>query len=303
MAVRGKTASRHATIGTSQNYPVTLLTDNALPWLGICAAAVGYLVLVRRVNRAHPLSRVPQWRVACWLAGVGALGLALVSAIDVYADDLLSVHMVQHLLLAMIAPPLLALGAPMVLALRASSPQFRHAVMLPILHSRAARAVSWPPLGWLALTGVMWFTHFTPLFNAALENETLHDLEHLLYLGAGILFWWPVIGADPAPWRLRTWPRLAYVGGQMPIHTAIGLIIYFSPALLYAHYATVDRIWGPDPLVDQQIAGILMWGVGDLILVAAILVIAATGLRADERRSRRKDARRAAETTIILTAP
>ena len=270
-----------------------MLSVELVPWVAIATAAVAYLVAVRTVNRAHPSTPVPRWRVAAWLGGVGVIGLALVSAIDVYADDLFSVHMVQHVLLAMVAPPLLALGAPVTLTLRVSSPRVRRSVLLPILHSRIVRAVSWPPVGWIALAAVMWFTHFTPLFEAALENPLIHNFEHLLYLGAGILFWWPVVGADPSPWRLKHFARAVYLGAMMPIHTAVGLAIYFAPVVLYPYYATLERTWGPEPLVDQQIAGIIMWGVGDLILVGAIMAVAAAWLRAEERRSRRQDARRA----------
>lgn len=258
--------------------------------MGIGVAAIPYLVAVWMVNRDHPQTRVPVWRVVAWLAGVAALAAALVSPIDLWADDLFSVHMVQHLLLAMVAPPLLALGAPITLALRVASPRVRHGLILPVLHSRLVRALAWPPLGWIALAVVMWVTHFSPLFEAALENDVIHDFEHLLYFGAGLLFWWPVIGADPSPGRLRPAWRMPYLGLQMPIHAAIGLIIYFAPAVLYPHYAAAAETTGVDPLVDQQVAGIVMWGVGDLILVLALVWAAAAWLQAEERRSRRTEA-------------
>jgi putative copper resistance protein D len=228
-----------------------------------------------------------------WLSGVAVIGIALVSPIDVYSDELFSVHMVQHLLLAMVAPPLLALGAPTTLALRLSKPTLRRSVLLPILHSRFVSAISWPPVGWIAFAAVMWITHFSPLFNAALENPLLHDLEHVCYLAVGVLFWWPVIGADPSRWRLRPVARMAYLAAQMPLNTAVGLAIYFSPIVLYAHYASLDRAWGPDPITDQQVAGIVMWGAGDIILLFALVLAIAAWLRAEEKRSRRMDERAA----------
>jgi len=277
----------------------TVLTwsGDPLPWIAVAAGSIGYLVIAMIVNRAHPATRVPLRRVTFWLAGMAMIGLALASPVDVYADDLLSVHMVQHLLLTMAAPPLLALGAPVTLLLRASSPPMRRSVLLPILHSRAVRAISWPPVGWTVFAIVLWLTHFSPLFDAALENDGLHHLEHLLYVGAGVLFWWPVIGADPMRWRLGPVSRMVYLGTQMPINTAIGLAIYFAPAILYPHYATLLRTWGPSPFVDQQIAGILMWGVGDLVMLGALVLSIAGWLRADEVRSRRTEqkARRSVE--------
>jgi cytochrome c oxidase assembly factor CtaG len=263
-------------------------SDDPLPWIGIVLAATVYLVAVVIVDRAHPNTRVPGWRVAAWLAGVTVIAIALVSAIDVYAEGLFAVHMIQHLLLAMVAPPLLALGAPVTLALRVAAPSLRRGVLLPLLHSRLVKAISWPPVGWAIFAGAMWATHFSPIFNAALENESLHFAEHLLYLVAGALFWWPVIGADPIRWRLSPIGRMVYLGSQMPFNTAGGLAIYFAPAVLYPHYALLGRTWGPDPFTDQQLAGIVMWGIGDLILLGALVLAVAAWLRADEIQSRRK---------------
>lgn len=263
-------------------------SGDPLPWIGIVLAVTLYLAAVRIVDRAHPATRVPRWRTAAWLAGVAVLALALVSAVHIYAGSLFTVHMVQHLLLAMVAPPLLALGAPMTLTLRAASPNVRRSILLPILHSQPIRAISWPPVGWTFFAVVMWATHFSPLFNAALENQTLHSAEHLLYLLAGVLFWWPVIGADPIRWRLSSIGRMVYLGAQMPFNTAVGLAIYFAPTILYPHYALLGRTWGPAPAIDQQVAGIVMWGIGDVILLGALVLAIEAWLRADEKRSRRK---------------
>lgn len=270
---------------------LTTWSGELLPWLGIAAATVAYLAAVRIVNSHHRATPVARWRVVAWLAGLATIAVALVSAVDLYAGSLFSVHMVQHLLLAMVAPPLLALGAPATLALRASTPRIRRSLLLPILHSRVVRAISWPPVGWTLFAIVMWITHFSPLFNAALENELLHTLEHLLYLVAGVLFWWPVIGADPMRWRLRPIGRMVYLAAQMPFNTAVGLAIYFAPNVLYAHYATLDRTWGPDPFTDQQLAGIVMWGAGDTILLAALTLSIAAWLRAEEKHTIRTEER------------
>jgi putative copper resistance protein D len=269
-------------------------SGDPLPWIGIVLATVAYLTAVRIVDRAHPATRVRRWRIAAWLAGVAVIAVALVSAVDGYAEILFTVHMVQHLLLAMVAPPLLAFGAPVTLALRASGANVRRSLLLPVLHSRLLKTVAWPPVGWTAFAVVMWVTHFSPLFNAALEDEALHSAEHLLYLAAGLLFWWPVIGADPVRWRLSPVARMVYLAAQMPFNTAVGLAIYFAPAILYPHYASLGRTWGPDPLTDQQLAGIVMWGAGDVILLGALVIAIEAWLRADEKRSRRTRERAAA---------
>jgi len=285
----GSIALAHGDEATAPTLAIILTTwtGDPLPWIGIAVATVAYLVAVRIVNRHHPTNRVSGWRTAAWLGGVAAIAIALLSAVDVYAGSLFSVHMVQHLLLAMVAPPLLALGAPVTLMLRVATPGVRRRALLPFLHSRLVKAVSWPPLGWAIFAAVMWATHFSPLFNAALDNEALHFAEHLLYLVAGALFWWPVVGADPIRWRLSPVGRMVYLASQMPFNTAVGLAIYFAPAVLYPHYAALTRTWGPDTFTDQQVAGITMWGIGDVILLGALVLAAAAWLRADEKRSRR----------------
>ena len=96
-----------------------------------------------------------------------------------------------------------------------------------------------------------------------------------------------MIGADPMRWRLRPIGRMVYLAAQMPFNTAVGLAIYFAPTVLYAHYATLDRTWGPDPFTDQQFAGIVMWGAGDTILLGALALAIAAWLRAEEKHTSR----------------
>jgi putative membrane protein len=266
-----------------------------LPLLG---AAVAWIWIVRRIDRAHPANPVPARRSAAFLGGLAVIAVALMSGIDAYDTTIFSVHMVQHLLLTLVAAPLIALGAPITTLLRVATPNVRRTVILPILHSRLLRVVSFPVVAWLVFAGVMWGTHFSPIFDRSLEDPLVHDLEHALYLGAGLLFWWPAVGLDPSPWRMPHPVRAMYVLLQMPQNTFLAVTILNSPAPLYPHYATLVRSWGPSALEDQKIAGGLMWIGGDVLFVAAMAGVIAGWMLHEKRQEsvndRRVDAERAA---------
>jgi putative copper resistance protein D len=237
--------------------------------------------------------------MAAFLLGLAVIAFALMSGIDAYDTTLFSVHMVQHLLLTLVAAPLIALGAPITLLLRAATPDVRHRLILPILHSRGLRVASFPVVSWLVFAGVMWGTHFSPLFDASLENPLVHDLEHALYLGAGLLFWWPAVGLDPSPWRMPHPVRAMYVFTQMPQNTFLAVTILNSGSVLYAHYATLVRPWGPTPLADQQTAGGIMWVGGDLLFLSAMAAILAGWMAFEGRREAVVDRRLEREREAI----
>ena len=145
----------------------------------------------------------------------------------------------------------------------------------------------------------MWGTHFSPLFDASLGNEWMHRLEHGLYLVAAFLFWWPVVGPDPSPWRMSPPVKVLYVGLQMPQNTFLAVAITMATAPLYAHYVTTFRTWGPTPLEDQQMAGGLMWLGGDMMFLSAVILLVYAWMRDEERRTPGEDRRVEAERAAI----
>jgi putative copper resistance protein D len=270
-----------------------LTTWSVDPLLSLVLVALGaaYLLAFRAVNRSHPASPVRTWRAAAWIGGLLAVAFALEGSPDVYAEALFSVHMVQHLLLVAIAAPLFALAAPVTLILRVVSPATRGRFVLPVLRSRLVGVATHPVVAWIVFAVVMWGTHFSPLFDAALEHPLIHHFEHALYLGAAMLFWWPVVAADPIRHRLGWTARIVYLGTALPWNSFLGVAIYFAPNVLYAHYATTVRTWGPTPLLDQQVAGAVMWVGGDLAFLVALLLVIAGLLADEERKGRLYDAR------------
>jgi putative copper resistance protein D len=297
-------ASAHGEVPPAPTLPEILLawTIDPLPLLGIVAGVLGYWWLVRRVARRHPRNPVPRGRHWAWGGGLGAIALALLSPVETYSGTLLTVHMVQHLLLQFVAVPLLLLAAPITLVLRAVGPDMRRA-LLAVLHSRLVRVLTFPLLAWILFAGVNWGWHLSDLYDYALEVEWVHYLQHFTMFGVALLFWFPVIGADPGPWRMPYPVRLFYLFLAMPQNSFLGVAIMNASDVLYPHYATLARDWGPTPLVDQQAAGTLMWAWGDLTFLLAMLLVVVAWLRQDERRNARDEARADAEQARSRPAP
>jgi cytochrome c oxidase assembly factor CtaG len=256
--------------------PVTLL---------LLAAGLGlYLAGARRVRRW------PAQRSALFAAGCGTAVIALLGPPRAYAHALFSVHMLQHLMLTMIAAPLLVLGAPVSLAGRAMSRRARS--LTAFVHSRPARLVTAPVVAWATFALVTWLTHFSPLYDLALHDDLVHAAEHLLYIGAALLFWWPVAGLDPgAAGRLSPPARVVYLFAALPQQSFLGLALYSAGDVLYSHYATLARPWGPSPLDDQRLAGAIMWVIGDGLLFLSLALVAGAWMRRDQRDARRVDRR------------
>lgn len=253
-------------------------TVDPFVWTGAALFAWLYVRGVRR-TRGWPRGR-------SWCAGLG-LATLLVAASGppaVYEGSLFWAHMVQHLLVTLVAAPLLAFSAPVALVLRSASPRSRDA-LLRLVHAGPVRALTHPVVSWAAFGLVMWLTHYSALYEAALHDELVHGLEHALYLGAALLFWAPVAGLDPTR-RLAPPVRVAYLLAAIPVQSFLGLAIYSADAPLYEHYASLD---------DQRTAGAVMWIGGDVVLLGWTGAAAAAWLRAEEREGERGERRAARE--------
>lgn len=242
-----------------------------------------YLWAARRAPGRWPLRRS-----AAFLAGIGCVLVALQSGIGADDDRLLSVHMIQHMLLLILAPALLLAGRPTLLALRTLSGGRRQAF------ARGLRVLSrcTTPIACLAAFAVVVLgTHLPAFYDATLTHPALHDAEHVLYLIAGLLVWWPIVGADPTPaHRLGGLGKLVYLLAAMPPMALIGAYLNRAPSLLYAPYGTAAHALGINPLVDQAQAGAIMWVAGTMVLTVAGLWAAVAGLVLEERRQQARDA-------------
>ena len=230
------------------------------------------LVRVRAAQRPFP--RVA---IAAYASGLAGTALALLGPIDALADASLAWHMLQHLLLVGVAAPLVLLGAPLRLALGALPPRAA-ASLARALRSRPLRTIGHPAFAWLQFAAVLYGTHFSPLYEAALENAGIHAAEHLLYLVSALIFWTPLLAVAPAPHAPSHPVRLLALFAALPMSAFLGFALYGSRHVLYAHYGS-----GTSALADQESAGAVMWiAGGGPIFVALLWCVADWGAR--ERR-------------------
>lgn len=238
----------------------------------LAASAVAYAFGVRRAWAAAGVGRgIRLVQATSFAAGLLTILVALVSPLDALAATLFSAHMGQHLLLILVAPPLLIAGNPGVALLWLPARDGRTALMR--WWRRSALRDAWhfltsPASAWTLHAAAVLAWHLPPAFDAALRSEAVHALEHASFLGTALLFWWPLV--HPAGRRRLGYAAgLLYLFGMFALSGALGALLTFAPAPIYA-YGPGTAAWGLTALDDQQLAGLIMW-----IPAGAIYVIAA----------------------------
>jgi putative copper resistance protein D len=227
--------------------------------------------------------------------GMGSFYVATSSGLAAYDTTLLSAHMVQHMVLAMVVPLALALGAPVSLALR-TLPRRPRRWLLVVLHSRAAKVLSFPPLTLALYVVTPWALYFSGWYPASLDHVWLHELMHVHLVVVGSLFFWPIVGIDPVPGRVGYPFRMMLVVLTLPFHAFLGVTIMGQQTLLGGdHYRALRELpgygWLPDPLDDQHLAGGLLWSAGDLVGLVLFGVLFAQWVRASQKEAAREDRR------------
>jgi putative membrane protein len=227
----------------------------------------------RRSVSLHPF---PFWRLVGFLAGASLIWIATASPLAALDAELLTAHMIQHLLLMTFAPALILLGEPL-LAFWHGLPRFGQVVLGPLLQrpfvQRFARMLSRPALCLTvsALTLLGW--HVPAVFTLGMHSEVWHLVEQASFLGAGFLFWLPVIQPWPSVSTRPQWSTLLYLFlATLPCDILSGFLV-FSDRVAYPAYFSMPRHFGLSVLGDQQCAAALMWTCVTLVYLvpAAIL--------------------------------
>ena len=258
------------------------LAEFAVTWqlvplvaVALSGVTVAYLAAALTVTGRHPSQPWRARHTLFFLAGVLVLLSVTLGPIGAYDDTFFWAHMAQHIALMMLAAPLLLLGEPVLLVLRVCSRDTRRRYVVPFLHSRIVRFATHPVVAWLVFAGVLMGTHFTGFYEYALAHPPVHDyVEHALFLGAGLLYFYPLLGTSPGA-ALSGRAKVASMALMMALEVGVGVAIASRGQVMYLYYSAVtERPWGPPTaLADQRLAGELMWSTG-LILNAGWLGVA-----------------------------
>ncbi|RJF95945.1 cytochrome c oxidase assembly protein [Noviherbaspirillum saxi] len=243
--------------------------------VGLFLASWLYALGVFRLWReARSGAGISYQRAACYFSGLAVLIIALLSPVDVVADDLFSMHMVQHELLMLAAAPLLVAGKPLAAFIWAFPPAMRGAIAVTLQAGpvgRIWRVLHQPLFAWSQHVLVLWSWHSPSLFQAGVESAAMHTAQHVSFLLSSLLFWSSLSGSAS---QLHRGGAVLYVL-TTAIHTGmLGALLTFSPRSWYPVYAGRSTEWGLTLLEDQQLGGLIMWVPAGFAFVIAGLAYA-----------------------------
>jgi cytochrome c oxidase assembly factor CtaG len=257
----------------------TELTSWSLPIPVTLALVLTAFVYARgwfHLRKAYP-NAIPAWRLGAFMGGMFSLWIAVGSPLTAFDDDLLTIHMVQHVLLMAVAPPLILLGAPALPFLHGFPRRFVRGALGPLLRwtpvEWLGRTLTHPAFCWLSAMLALIAWHVPALFELGLRSEAWHEFEHVCFFTTGLLFWWPVIQPWPSVARWPRWSIPMYLFLATLPCDALSAFLAFCDRVVYRSYLTLPRLLNVSPLQDQECAGALMWVCATFIyLIPAVAV-------------------------------
>jgi putative membrane protein len=219
-----------------------------------------------RLAAAHtPYSVLHVRHRVCFYAALTTVFFSLNGWLHDLSDwYLFSAHMVQHLLLTLLMPPLLLAGVP--------GWMLRPLLTRPVV-GRVARVLTKPKICFAAFNLVVALWHVPIFYNAAVESHAIHIVQHLMFMAAAVMLWWPVLSQLPELPRLSYPMQMLYLFLTTLPMSVVAVFITYSRNLLYPGYSAAPRILGITPMEDQLIGGLIMWIPGGLVFFAVISVI------------------------------
>ena len=252
------------------------------PILLIAVLAALYLPRWWKVRREMGARQAPVLRLASFLLGLAFLVVALLSPIDALASQSFTFHMAQHILLLDLAPVCLIAALNKVLLRPATRRlQALERALGPLMH---------PAVAVVLYIVAMWAWHVPAAYDAALESDMVHIVEHLFFLGVGLLYWWQLL--SPIRPRLGdgVMAPLVYMASTKLGVGLLGIALTFAPDPLYGWYEVREQIFGFTALGDQQLGGELMALEQTIVMGIALAVLLFRALERSEREQRRREA-------------
>ncbi len=263
------------------------------PWVTapLLLVYAGYaLGLLRLWSKAGVGAGITVRQAVCFAAGGLGLALALLSPLHGLAAERFWIHMIQHELLMVVAPPLMILGQPRAAFLWLLPESWRSAVgraMAWRLGRRLGGGLIQPVIAWALFALVLWIWHVPDFFRAALLDDRIHELQHISFLTAGLLFWWSVLHKRGG--EVGRGAAILSLFGTAVHGSILGMLLTFAPAAWYEPSAGLASGNGLSALEDQQLGGLIMWIPAGLIYLAAALSLASRWLEDAAVRARRRD--------------
>jgi cytochrome c oxidase assembly factor CtaG/putative copper export protein len=238
----------------------------------------------------------PVGRTISWLLGMVVISWATFGGLGAYSHVLFSAHMGSHMLLSMVAPIFLVLGAPATLALRTLpgprqpgevSPR---GLLLAFLQSRFSRLITHPLIGPALFVGSLYGLYFSGAFQALMSNHWGHAVMELHFLAVGTLYYYVLIGIDPAPRALAPLVRFGMLLVTIPFHAFFAIAVMSSNTVFAGDYwRSLHRPFRTDLLADQYLGGGIAWAMGEIPLVLVMGAIFVQWIRSDAREAKRYD--------------
>ncbi|WP_344205025.1 cytochrome c oxidase assembly protein [Kocuria salsicia] len=276
--------------------PASWFTTWRLDWFWV--AVVVFMAVVYLWAAVKVWRRGDTWsvlRTASWFVGLAALMYATSGGVAVYARVLFSAHMVEHMSLTMVVPLFLVCGAPVTVILKALEPR-RDGTrgprewILRLVHSTWGKVVTHPIFAAANFAFSIVLFYFTDLFRFTLRYHVGHEFMMVHFLFTGYMFALVLIGIDPIP-RRPTYPmRLLLLLATMAAHAFIGISIMSLTTVLQASwFGNMGRPWGPSALDDQELGGMLMWGIGEFPTFLLAVIVAVMWAMEGSKENRRVD--------------
>ena len=238
----------------------------------------------------------PVGRTISFALGISLLDYSTSGGLGLYGIFSFQYHMIAHMILSMIAPIFIVLSAPITLALR-TLPQGRNSEergirgwFISILHSKVSMIWTHPIVVLAIFDGSLFALYFTSLFGDLMSSHFGHLLMNLHFIGAGLLFFFVIVGVDPNPRRTHHLVRMVILLAAMSIHAFFSVALMSSRTLIDGgYYEMLARPWATDLLADQRAGASFGWAMGEIPILIAFIATFIQWIRSDAREAKRAD--------------